>query len=420
MKQKINGGQKNILYISSACNRSYKKIIDKNCAIPTQMSIVNFHNAIIDGLYENDCNLYSLIGLPVSYKISKKMFWEKNIIEQNNKIYNQVGFINIPILKQLSVAINIKKNVKKWIKDMQGVNNKFVVVDASFVSVLPFIYKIIIKNKIPIIGIFADIYDYMFDTVNQTKKLKIVKKITLKKMKKVYDSFCGYVFITEQMDNLINHLNKPYIVLEGLLDEEIFKDIKIKSKKTNTIMYAGGINEKYGIKELFKCFLKDTMKDYKLILCGNGDLSEYIEKNKFKSNNIKYLGAISHEEVLRLEKEVNVLINTRPIEDEYTKYSFPSKTIEYMFSGTPVLTTNLPGIPSEYKKYLFFLEKVDAETMEKSIKEILSKEKEELEQFGKNAKEFILKNKIKKAQANKILKLLKKIEENKSEFITKV
>ena len=55
-------------------------------------------------------------------------------------------------------------------------------------------------------------------------------------------------------------------------------------------------------------------------------------------------------------KEAKLLINLRNPEDKYTKYSFPSKTFEYMVSGTPFFTTKLEGIPSEYYNYLYCID----------------------------------------------------------------
>ena len=49
-------------------------------------------------------------------------------------------------------------------------------------------------------------------------------------------------------------------------------------------------------------------------------------------------------------------MNPRFTGAEYTLYSFPSKNIEYMVSGTPVITTRLAGIPDDYYPYVFVFE----------------------------------------------------------------
>ena len=57
------------------------------------------------------------------------------------------------------------------------------------------------------------------------------------------------------------------------------------------------------------------------------------------------MGCVTNDEIVRLQCEATLLVNPRPSDKEFCKYSFPSKTIEYMASGTPVLMTKLPGVP---------------------------------------------------------------------------
>ena len=52
------------------------------------------------------------------------------------------------------------------------------------------------------------------------------------------------------------------------------------------------------------------------------------------------------------ELKATLLVNPRPTTEEFTIYSFPSKNMEYMASGTPLLTTKLPGMPEEYHQYV--------------------------------------------------------------------
>lgn len=76
-----------------------------------------------------------------------------------------------------------------------------------------------------------------------------------------------------------------------------------------------------------------------------------------------------------------------------------------MVSGTAVATTKLPGLTEEYYPYLYLLEDESVEGYYKSLMEILSKPKKELEEMGKKSKHFILKNKNNIVQAKRILDL---------------
>jgi len=90
------------------------------------------------------------------------------------------------------------------------------------------------------------------------------------------------------------------------------------------------------------------------------------------------------------------------------KYSFPSKTMEYMASGTPVLTTVLPGMPKEYHPYVFLLEDETADGIADMLTKVLAHSDEELFQKGNEARTFVLEQKNNVIQARKILEMLGK------------
>ena len=52
-------------------------------------------------------------------------------------------------------------------------------------------------------------------------------------------------------------------------------------------------------------------------------------------------------------RRADVLVNPRPNEGEYTKYSFPSKNIEYLLSGNPVVGYMLSGMPEDYRRFVY-------------------------------------------------------------------
>ena len=47
-----------------------------------------------------------------------------------------------------------------------------------------------------------------------------------------------------------------------------------------------------------------------------------------------------------------MLVNPRPDNEEYTRYSFPSKNIEYLLTGKPVVAYLLSGMPEVYQDFM--------------------------------------------------------------------
>ena len=82
--------------------------------------------------------------------------------------------------------------------------------------------------------------------------------------------------------------------------------------------------------------------------------------------------------------------------------------MEYMVSGTPVLTTRLPGMPKEYEEYVYLFDNESVGGMAKKITEVLSIPEKELRKKGASAREFVLKEKNNISQAKKLLDFINK------------
>jgi len=217
--------------------------------------------------------------------------------------------------------------------------------------------------------------------------------------------FDRYVVLTEPMVNRLGVADKPYTVLEGVYSGRN-EQITISKNEDIIILYAGGLVLRYGIKDLIDAFMKIDGDRFRLWLCGAGDAIGYIKECMRKDNRIVYYGTVPESEIGVLQKKATVLVNPRHSNEEFTKYSFPSKTIEYMASGTPTLMCHLPSIPPEYDDYLYYFADESVEGMAKMMIHICEKPAEELANKGQRAREFIVTNKNAKKQTSKILVLL--------------
>ena len=381
-----------IYYISSLMsNAKINFIFDNSTSKPLQ-SIQKFHRLLCEGLVKNDTTVKTISCIPMSRKIMKKVVWfDKNEVE-DNIVYKYIPFINLKIIRQLCVFIfglwklfvNLLGNRRKKIVICDVLNTTLLCITVPFCKFF----------KIKCIAVVTDLpIDINVGSISS-------------KINQFFQSkFDGYIFITEHMNGIVNEKNKPYIVIEGFSDIKNVDDSSIQKK--NICMYAGGLYEKYGIKLLIDAFNKIQNDNIELHLYGHGDMIRYITDNKFK--NVKYMGILKNDEVVEKEKESILLINPRFSNFDYTKYSFPSKIVEYMSTGTPVLTTKLPGIPDEYYKFLYVFDDETLEGFIKTIDDILNKKKSELTLKGFDAKKFVIEFKNNIVQTKKLKIFLEKI-----------
>ena len=80
--------------------------------------------------------------------------------------------------------------------------------------------------------------------------------------------------------------------------------------------------------------------------------------------------------------------------------------MEYMASGTPVLTTKLPGMPKEYYPHVYLIEEENAEYLATRLRVLLEQSPLTLHALGMEARKFVLENKNNVRQSACILQLL--------------
>ena len=254
-------------------------------------------------------------------------------------------------------------------------------------------------RRIPCVGIVTDLPDMLSGSSFSKKMANFVIR------------HCShYVLLTEAMNDYLNRGRKPYVILEGQSDIAMQALAPSLEEKLSprVCLYAGGVRKKYGLQILAEGFLKADLPDAVLHIYGQGDYVEELKNLSQKDSRVQYCGMLLSSQVVEKERTATLLINPRPTGEEYVKYSFPSKTMEYMASGTPVLTTRLPGMPKEYHPHVYFIEDETADGVAEALKRVLGSSQEALLEKGELARAFVLSERNNVVQASKILDMLRR------------
>jgi glycosyltransferase involved in cell wall biosynthesis len=172
------------------------------------------------------------------------------------------------------------------------------------------------------------------------------------------------------------------------------------------ILYCGSLDAAYGLIDLVDAYTQSDFGDCQLWLCGRGDCEEYIKAAAARCEGIKYLGQQPRAVVLQLQREATVLVNPRTGIGDYTRFSFPSKTMEYLASGVPVVMHRLSGVPDDYYAYCHVPEDESVGGLAKCLKDVLGMPEEERRILAARAAEFILKRKNARVQAEEFVRHL--------------
>lgn len=245
----------------------------------------------------------------------------------------------------------MKKCVREFIRNSKSEKKAIIVYCPHTPFLEAAVYGKQLDQSIHIHMVVPDLPQYM----NLCKKAHPVydffKKIDIRKMDKLIAQVDSFMLLTKYMAEKLNVGNRPYIVVEGITDGESIPDNK-KIKNGKKVAYAGKLVEAFGAKRLIEAFELIDDPEASLHICGGGELKFYVEEMWKKDSRIHYYGVVSAEKANEILRDADVLVNPRQNDDEYTKYSFPSKNIEYLMTGNVVVAYMLDGMPDIYRNYI--------------------------------------------------------------------
>ncbi len=318
-----------------------------------------------------------------------------------------IRFCNLSVYKIFDRYIQAKNAINKWCKKYEN-KQKVLLVYAMHA---PFVKACVDVKKewgtsLKIVLIIPDLPQFM--SSKSSLLYSCAKTITNKLFNREIPKIDAFVLLSKYMRDLLPISDKPWIVVEGIYDKSndventIYEDVK-------TIFYAGTLAKRYGIMNLVKAFVSLQNDDIRLVICGAGDAEKEIKLEALRDERIIFKGQLPRKEVLRLQRKATLLVNPRTPEGEFTKYSFPSKTMEYLASGVPTLLYKLPGIPDEYYEYCYTLEQLGVESLSQKLSIILSSSQQHLRSVGRKARNFILSQKNPIKQCEKIMMLIERL-----------
>ena len=368
---------------------------------------------LIDGMLQIDNLELEILSAPligtfpkeyenIQYKGQKSVY--KNVVNSN-----YVSFNNIWGYRSISRKSSLIKGIKSFANNKA--ENKVIIVYSPHTPFLQAaVYAKKIDPNIHICLVVPDLPQFMNLNEKRTLIYDRLKKIDIdifEKNSKFVDSF---VLLTDPMKKMLNVGKRPYIVIEGVVkvdsDNKEEPTDDIKSIDNMTVLYTGTLNKKFGVVNLVEAFHNTNIKNARLKICGRGDSEEIIKSYAAKDERIIFLGQLPNAEAVKLQKRATVLVNPRQNNEEFTKYSFPSKNMEYLLTGRPVIAYKLDGIPDEYDKYFYYVEDDSIDSLTKKIEEILLMDEDSRNEFGDRARTYVLNEKNNISACKKIIEMI--------------
>nr|WP_300047968.1 glycosyltransferase [uncultured Nocardioides sp.] len=363
-----------------------------------------FHNLLRQGFaLDRDVHVHSLVGRPISSATHHGRTWRRRSERlAPNYVVDHVGLVNLPVAKQLGAAAACALRTAQWRFRTRHAETRMLVLDGAYVSAMPAVLLALAGSSVVRVGIFADLYSYMADVTDAAgRRVSFVHRLARRVTRTATSRLQVFVVLTAAMARVLPTDGREVLVMEGLVDHRSPRTQGTKSDQP-TILYAGALKEEYGLRDLVEGFARFDRPDARLVVYGRGDYSADLERASLADPRIQFRGSLPLDEVFEEERRAWLLVNPRPVHEEFTRYSFPSKTLEYLASGSPVLTTRLPGMPEEYYPYVWTIDAPGPDGVAEALSAVFTHDPDEFIRRGQAGQAFVLDHKNNAVQAQKI------------------
>ena len=392
----------NILYVSSLCSEPMMHELFDTAQEKPHPAPQKYHSLLVKGLFANGHNVTCLVAPPVTLRSHpQKKWWTQKAENVDGVRYVYMPFYNHPIPKLLGFRIYAFFYTLGWILRTRG--EKVMICDVlnahAFASM-----RACLLTRTKAAGIITDIPGMMVGL----RKDSMIRRWSIRRNNNNIKSLTHFIPLTEAMNDIYNpERKKPFVVVEGLVDSEmkVMKPTPYQDGRRH-ITYTGALNARYGVKTLVEAFMCLPQEDIVLDVYGKGPMDAEMPEYAKKDARIHYHGMVPVEESVKAQRSSYLLVNPRPTKEEFTKYSFPSKNMEYMATGVPLLTAKLPGMPLDYYPNVFLFEDESVEGLRKRLDEILVMHETEVKAKGQQGKNFVMDNKNNIRQAERVMEML--------------
>ena len=352
----------NILVFSSAMRENDFSLYQEEAKIKPNPSNQNFYYKLIKTLAIN--NTVSV----VSHRPLVKGMFKRGYLESDTKIDGNIKFYytnnrSDKLFKLFQEKQSIENAARQAIEDFLS-HDFIIVTDTLRLNLLKAAKKIAKLYDVKIVGMLTD------NPYNLSNGPVYVKKYLVQQA----SDLDGYLSLTNGLVQIYNENARSY-VFEGLVSEE---NEGKKDPIFNYFYFGGSLYERYGVKTLVDAFHNSNIKA-KLVLAGSGPLDSYIEQLANDDYRILYLNQLSKEKNIAYMRNSIANINPRPLDLKMDNESVPSKLLEYLSIGTPVISTKFPRLYSTFKDDVHWIDGNTVDAMKIALESYdISKQEEHL------------------------------------------
>lgn len=342
-----------------------------------------------------------------NYPLGRQVIFRSGSFESNGFQGHYLGFLNILLIKHVTRLIScflvlpalMRRKKVDWIF-IHGVHSPFLLFG---------LFSRLLGKKIAVV--VTDPAGVLLPT--DSKIARFLKQCDAAFIGMALRRADAIITLAPALIRRFSLQHTPALVFPGILDSSFVKQVmlsdvsKFITLKKFTIIYAGGLHQVYGVDRLIDAILEMPIDlPIQLQLFGRGDQEQRIKQLALNDPRFYYGGFVGNDLLIPAMLSANLLINPRPTTSDFSSNSFPSKLIEYLATGRPVLTTRISSIPVEYQSYFLYIDKEDSAGIKSALIHAINIPPLEMEVIGQKGRMFIQQAASEASVGQKILDLI--------------
>ncbi|WP_327043230.1 glycosyltransferase family 4 protein [Micromonospora ureilytica] len=373
-------------------------IIARDTIMPTQTH--TFAWGLVRSLRAADCPVHLLSAAPVStWPSNRQIRFRPGRFRQDDVDGHLLAFVNLLGLKHLT------RFVAAWrtgSRELRGQRTDVLLVHGVH---SPFLWFGVLRARrrgVRVVPVLTDPPGVALPTDGRV--VRLLRGLDVALVRAALARCSGVIALTPALADDFAP-GRPRLVLEGIcaagpatVDDARPGAIGV----TRDIVYAGGLSRAYGVDRLVEAFGELPGDDLRLCVYGRGELEGWLRERAATDRRIAPPQLLPRAELLPRLSRASVLVNPRPVDQDFVRWSFPSKIIEYLAAGVPVVSTRLPGIPAEYDPWLSFAEPDTAEGLRAAIAGVLRLPPHAARELGAGGARFVRETRSPAAQGRRM------------------
>ncbi|WP_420126726.1 glycosyltransferase [Longimicrobium sp.] len=313
-----------------------------------------------------------------------------------------VPYLNLRGPKEATVAASLFAHLGRWARGWSATAPRALLVYNVFSPLALPVLAVARAWGVPAVAIVADLpFGYRLRGVRG-----MLERLDVRAQLAVLRRFDGLVVLTPHVAREYAP-GVPWIRMEGGIHPADAGEPLASGAGTHgerAVMYSGMLNEMNGIPLLLDAFARLRGPEWRLWIYGGGPLERTVRAAAARDERILFRPweQVPAEEMRLRQRDAAVLVNPRPSSHRANRYSFPSKLLDYLVSGTPVASTAPPGIPAEYHPHLELALDETPDGLADAIRRAAGHTDAERMARGVRAREFVLGDKTWDRQAVRI------------------